>query len=130
MDASGAIHVVTERQGFLTPKTLAAYLALLLGRVAGLAGNALAVRVLAVLFVPYFLVNAAGSAARSAFHCLAAFLTSVAARPSRLATHAFVAVDALLAGCVSMNVFVPICAFSPLHAASNGSSIDPLPARS
>jgi hypothetical protein len=34
-----------------------------------------------------------------------------------LATHAFVAVDALLVGYVSVNVFLPICAFSLLHAA-------------
>jgi hypothetical protein len=66
------------------------------------------------LFVPYFFVNAAGSAARSALHSLAPFLRSVAARPSRLATHAFVAVDALLVGYVSVNVFLPHLRFLAL----------------
>src|SRR5207248_3221498 len=69
------------------------------------------------LFVPYFFVNAAVSAARSALHALAAFLRSVAARPSRLATHASVALEALPAAYVAVKVFVPIFAFSLSHTA-------------
>jgi hypothetical protein len=44
-------------------------------------------------------------------------LRAVAAPPSRLATHVFVAPDTLVAAYVALNVFTPICAFSLLHAA-------------
>jgi len=49
------------------------------------------------LFVPYLVVNAAGSAARSALHAFAAFFRSVVAAPSRLSTQAVIAADVLLA---------------------------------